>query len=338
MKDKKIKTIIVLAMVAAAIATGCNSNGSENASSTASKTESVSSSSSSGESSTTATSNESKTESASNDIINKIFVEPTVYDDKEHKVGYQLEKPKAGDTVAVMETSEGTIKIRFFPEAAPKAVENFITHAKQGYYNGLTFHRVINDFMIQGGDPLGTGTGGESIYGSAFEDEFSNKLFNIRGSLSMANSGPDTNGSQFFINQKGSSTKFDWESLTKNFEQYKAAVSSQWESYKDAYLSEASGSDDDIIKNYRYALSSAYGNVTDMTRVSEEVKKLYDENGGNINLDGAFNDLDRGHTVFGQVYEGMDIVDKIAAVEVDDNNKPKKDVTIKSITIEEYKS
>lgn len=328
MKNKKIKTIIALAMIAAAVTAGCNSNGSD------------SSSIHSTESSVSSASNESTTSTSSTDsdeILNKVFIEPTVYDDKEHEVGYQLEMPKEGDTVAIMETSEGTIKLRFFPEAAPKAVENFTTHAKDGYYNGLTFHRVIKDFMIQGGDPLGTGTGGESIYGKSFEDEFSNKLFNIRGSISMANSGPDTNGSQFFINQKGNSTKFDWDNLAQNFEQYKSLVSSQWDSYKESYLSQASGSDEEILESYRMALASTYGNITDMTRVSEEVKKLYDENGGNINLDGAFNNLDRGHTVFGQVYEGMDIVDKIASVDVDDSDKPKKDVTIKSITIEEYK-
>ena len=168
MKNKRIKTIIALAMIAAAVATGCSSNGST------SKTESTSSASSSTtESSKETTSSTSSTSSTdSSAIINKVFVEPTVYDDKEHEVGYQLEKPKVGDTVAIMETSEGTIKIRFFPEAAPKAVENFVTHAKDGYYNGLTFHRVIKDFMIQGGDPLGNGTGGESIYGKSFEDEF----------------------------------------------------------------------------------------------------------------------------------------------------------------------
>lgn len=333
MKNKRIKTIIALAMIAAAVATGCSSNGST------SKTESTSSASSSTtESSKETTSSTSSTSSTdSSAIINKVIVEPTVYDDKEHEVGYQLEKPKVGDTVAIMETSEGTIKIRFFPEAAPKAVENFVTHAKDGYYNGLTFHRVIKDFMIQGGDPLGNGTGGESIYGKSFEDEFSNKLFNIRGSLSMANSGPDTNGSQFFINQKDNSTKFDWDSLSSNFEQYKSVVSSQWENYKKSYLETTSGSEDDILTSYRTALASTYGNITDMTKVTDAIKKLYDDNGGNINLDGAFNNLDRGHTVFGQVYEGMDIVDKIASVDVDDSDKPKKDVTIKSITIEEYK-
>jgi peptidyl-prolyl cis-trans isomerase B (cyclophilin B) len=103
-----------------------------------------------------------------------------------------------------IETSMGNIKIKLFPEYAPKAVENFVTHGEEGYYDGLIFHRVINDFMIQGGDPNGDGTGGESIYGAPFEDEFSTNLFNVRGALSMANSGANTNGSQFFIVTKKS--------------------------------------------------------------------------------------------------------------------------------------
>lgn len=108
------------------------------------------------------------------------------------------------EKVVEMETSMGTIKIKLFPEYAPKAVENFVKHSEDGYYNGLLFHRVIKDFMIQGGDPNGNGTGGESIYGKPFEDEFSTQLFNLRGALSMANSGANTNGSQFFIVQNAS--------------------------------------------------------------------------------------------------------------------------------------
>lgn len=113
----------------------------------------------------------------------------------------QLSAPQKGDTLAVMHTNMGDIKIKLFPEKAPKTVENFVTHSKNGYYNGLKFHRVINDFMIQGGDPRGNGTGGESIWGGSFSDEFDPELHNLRGALSMANSGPDTNGSQFFIVQ-----------------------------------------------------------------------------------------------------------------------------------------
>lgn len=116
--------------------------------------------------------------------------------------GYQFEEPDKGDTIAEIVVKDyGTIVVRFFEEEAPKAVENFITHSKEGYYNGLTFHRVMNEFMIQGGDPEGVGSGGESIWDEDFEDEFSDKLYPYRGALCMANAGPNTNGSQFFIVQ-----------------------------------------------------------------------------------------------------------------------------------------
>lgn len=98
-----------------------------------------------------------------------------------------------------METTMGTIVLEMFPEQAPKTVENFLIHTTKGYYDGVIFHRVIEDFMIQGGDPTGTGMGGESAWGGKFNDEFSREVFNLYGSLSMANAGPNTNGSQFFI-------------------------------------------------------------------------------------------------------------------------------------------
>ena len=102
---------------------------------------------------------------------------------------------------AIIKTNRGNMTFVLFPQVAPKAVENFTTHAKNGYYDGLIFHRVIKDFMIQGGDPEGTGCGGESIWKKSFEDEFSIDARNYYGALSMANSGPNTNGSQFFIVQ-----------------------------------------------------------------------------------------------------------------------------------------
>lgn len=105
---------------------------------------------------------------------------------------------------AIIKTNKGDMSFELYPQYAPKAVENFSTHAKNGYYNGLIFHRVIKDFMIQGGDPTGTGCGGESIWGKSFEDEFSLEARNYYGALSMANSGPNTNGSQFFVVQSKS--------------------------------------------------------------------------------------------------------------------------------------
>ena len=192
----------------------------------------------------------------------------------------QLKTPAAGDTAAVMHTNRGDIKILLFGEKAPKAVENFTTHAKNGYYSGLKFHRVINDFMIQGGDPLGNGTGGESIWGKSFEDEFTPGLHNLRGALSMANSGPNTNGSQFFIVQAKSVS----DSLIE-----------QMKDMKDGSFPEA------VIEAYR-------------------------ENGGTPWLDYR-------HTVFGQVYEGMDVVDLIAASETGVYDEPLEDVIIESVDI-----
>lgn len=111
----------------------------------------------------------------------------------------QLDLENVAGPKATIQTNLGDIKIQLFPAQAPKAVKNFVALANQGYYDGIIFHRVIPDFMIQGGDPTGTGAGGQSSFGKEFEDEFSNEVFNLKGALSMANAGPNTNGSQFFI-------------------------------------------------------------------------------------------------------------------------------------------
>ncbi len=194
----------------------------------------------------------------------------------------QLDMPKKGDTIAIMHTSMGDISIRLFPEQAPKTVENFTTHSKNGYYNGLIFHRVIKDFMIQGGDPLGTGCGGESIWGTPFEDEFHPDVHNIRGALSMANAGPCTNGSQFFI-------------------------------------VEASTLPDGMLEQMRGLSDRGF---------PENAVTAYESLGGTPWLDFR-------HTVFGQVYDGMEIVEKIAGVKVNNSDRPLEDVIIQSIDIKE---
>lgn len=194
----------------------------------------------------------------------------------------QLDLENAKGPKALIQTNHGDIKIQLFEKEAPMTVENFVRLAKKGYYDGTTFHRVISDFMIQGGDPKGDGTGGESICGHPFEDEFSNKLFNVRGALSMANSGPNTNGSQFFIVQNKNVPKR-------------------------------------MIKEMDAAGYPGY---------PKELVKAYKQ-GGTPWLDGR-------HTVFGQVIKGMDVVDEIAKVPRDKtNDKPKEDVIIKSIHIED---
>lgn len=105
-----------------------------------------------------------------------------------------------GEQTVILETNQGNIEIKLMPKIAPKACENFVGLIKKGYYNGIVFHRVIKGFMIQGGDPSATGMGGQSLWGTPFEDEVTATVkFDKPGLLAMANSGPNTNGSQFFI-------------------------------------------------------------------------------------------------------------------------------------------
>ena len=243
-------------------------------------------------------------------------------------VGFQLELPKVGEKIAVFETSKGNIYMRLFPESAPITVANFVGLIECGYYDGITFHRVIDGFMIQGGDPKGNGTGGESVWGGSFEDEFNANLLNIRGSLSMANSGTNTNGSQFFINQSDSSvTKsyYDYKTLYNGYvTQYGEQIKAEYEQYK-SQLTE-------------YADAEAYMKaVIDMNigktgifgdDVSKEAWALYNQYGGNIHLDGAFKRGYGGHSVFAQVFSGMAVVDAIAGVEVDSSSKPLNEVII----------
>ena len=193
---------------------------------------------------------------------------------------YQLAAPANGDVAAIIKTNLGEIKIKLFPKEAPKTVENFITHGKDGYYNGVVFHRVIKDFMIQGGDPQGTGMGGESIWGRPFEDEFDPALHNVRGALSMATAGPGTNGSQFFIVQA--------------------------KSVPEQMLSQMKDLED---RGFPRECAEDYAAL------------------------GGTPWLDYRHTVFGQVFEGMDVVDAIADAPVGANDRPKTDIVIEKIEI-----
>jgi len=192
--------------------------------------------------------------------------------------------PKKGEEVIVMTIKDrGDVKIKLFEDEASKGVENFIGLAEKGYYDGLTFHRIINEFMIQGGDPLGTGMGGESIWGEKFEGGTSKKLIHLRGAIAYANSGStSTNGSQFYIVTGEDVTDETFELYAQN--------------------------------GYTF---------------TEEAQKLYKENGGTPFLDG-------GYTVFGQVYDGLDIVMDIQTTETDPSDKPVEDVIIEKVTVEEY--
>ena len=180
---------------------------------------------------------------------------------------------KKNEIGADLTTSMGTISVKLFPEYAPKAVENFVELSKEGYYDETIFHRVIQDFMIQGGDPEGTGLGGESIWKEPFGVEVSDHLYHIRGALSMAKTNkPVSIGSQFFIIQN----------------------------QKDMSGSASNSTPSEMIKAYK---------------------------------NGGYPSLDESYTVFGQVINGMDIVDEIAALETNSNDLPIKPVTIESIKI-----
>ena len=183
---------------------------------------------------------------------------------------------------ATIKTNRGDMTFVLFPDIAPKAVENFTTHAKNGYYNGLIFHRVIKDFMIQGGDPMGTGIGGESIWGTPFEDEFSVEAHNYYGALSMANAGPSTNGSQFFIVQAKTAPQ---------------QMLEQMEQLTDK------GYPRECIDNYKAVGGTPW--------------------------------LDYHHTVFGQIIEGKDVLEDVAAVKTAPGDKPLYDVVIETIEITE---
>ena len=275
----------------------------------------------------TACGEEEKSEGENNLDANKLT---SAYAKKDY--GFQLEMPSDTDQVAVMHTNMGVIAIRLFPEGAPKTVENFVTHAKNGYYNGLTFHRVIKDFMIQGGDPKGDGTGGESCWGGKFEDEFNEKLLNLTGAISMANSGANTNGSQFFINQGGPTGKSAAQlksqyNYTTMYNQMMKTYTQYIQYYGDSFKAQYPDVD---------AFIAANGGISPDSRlVPDKVWELYAKHGGNIHLDGAWRSSG-GHTVFGQVFEGMDVVDAIAVVETGTNDAPVTSVVIESVEITTY--
>ena len=192
----------------------------------------------------------------------------------------QMAAPKSGETIAVMHVKNfGDITFKFFDDLAPKAVENFLTHAKDGYYNGVKFHRVMEEFMIQGGDPEGNGTGGESIWGKGFDEEIDASLVPYRGALCMASAGygKSSLGSQFFIVQANA---------TKEME--------------------------NVLSQYGYP---------------EGLIESYSKYGGYLSLYGKY-------TVFGQVVDGMDVVDKIVKVEKNASASGELSVPVEDIIIE----
>ncbi len=221
----------------------------------------------------------------------------------------QLDAPVAGDLVAIIETSEGTIKVKLLPEVAPKAVKNFVDHALNDYYDGVEFHRVINDFMIQGGDPEGTGMGGESIWNTGFANEVNVRARHFSGALAMANTGMSaSNGSQFY--------------LVDNI-----PLGEQLLAELDLFATSQ-----DMVLEHMHPDIEGEENVYHEgdLRVSDlfplEVIDAYKIAGGTPYLD-------FGYTVFGQTYEGLDVIDKISQTETDDTDKPTTPVIINDVTV-----
>lgn len=199
----------------------------------------------------------------------------------------QLSRPIKGDTVAEIVVKDyGVIYAKLFADAAPKAVENFTTHAKEGYYDGVSFYHIFDSSILETGDPTETGSGGESIWGENFEDEFSPELQPYCGALCMNNTGPDTNGSRFFIVQ--TNRKYDDELL------------------------------DQIENSYSIEFN-------------KEARKNYKAVGGTP----WFYKL---NTVFGQVYQGYGVLNRIARVNKSNRELgiPEDKVIIETIIIVEY--
>jgi|GEM_PF-89743 len=213
----------------------------------------------------------------------------------------QLAVPANGEKIAVFETTAGTFKIRLFRNNAPITVDNFTNLIQSGYYDGVTFHRVIDGFMIQGGDPTGTGTGGKTFLGGALPDENDNGLYHFRYAVSMANTGaPNSGTSQFFI--------VDADNVFAGVDQ-----SGKVNTY----------TVDELITKLNY---------------DEGVANLYNMIGGTPILDAEAR-VGTGvpaHTVFGQVFEGVEVIDAISGVETDENDKPLEDVVIIRAYVENY--
>ena len=231
-----------------------------------------------------------------------------------------------GDKIAVFEIEGyGTIKAKLYPDEVPMGVENFIKLADEGYYDGKTIHRVISDFMLQGGSLNGDGTGGEAaVNGGSFGIETNSSLRHFYGALCYANA-LGTNTTQFYIvNNKTSQdlSKIDTEKQKKNADEYDAAAEQMREvseDYANYYAFQA---------NYLRTLASWVENA------SEEVRAKYSEVGGTPSLDGNY-------TVFGQVYDGFDVIDAISSAEVRTNangeaSEPVQTITISKVYVMDY--
>lgn len=236
--------------------------------------------------------------------------------------------PKSGDLIATFEIEDhGTIKAVLFPEVAPVGVENFRKLCDSGYYKGLKIHRVMKNFMLQGGSANGNGTGGEAmVNGGKFSIETAQNARHFYGALSYANAGAENNTTQFFIiNNKTSQdiSAFDEKIAQREIDN---AID---------YLNENAGkASQDEIDRFLSDVQYDQNTLDFLKYASDDVKARYKEKGGYPYLDGNY-------TVFGQVYEGFDVLDELSAAEVEYNgsgekSKPVKDIIIKNVTVSTF--
>ena len=234
----------------------------------------------------------------------------------------------SGDTYAVIRVADyGDIKIKLFPEAAPYAVQNFIDLANSGYYEGKTVHRVISDFMLQGGSLNGDGTGGTDSNGGSFKNEINPKMRHFYGALCYANAMGDNSCQFYIVNHKQ-----PVEDASIQYEAYKEYYGAMAEQYKAMQVDyEESSPEYQMIDFYvKYYESNIDGIEAMLDSTDDAVNAKY--------ASGGVPFLDGGYTVFGQTVEGFDVVDAITAVDVTvgsdgAESKPVKDVIIENVTI-----
>ncbi len=230
----------------------------------------------------------------------------------------QLDAPVSGDVIAIIDTTKGVVKVKLLPEVAPKAVHNFVEHSLNDYYDGLSFHRVIDEFMVQSGDPKGNGAGGESIWGQPFVNEISTYARHFPGALAMANTNNNySNGSQFYLVDNFTLPQSILDEFTMYTENQDVPIDSL---YENEGLEAGDGEEGSPTEE------DASNSPLVSTLFPQVIIDKYTELGGAPYLD-------FGYTVFGQTFEGMETIEAISQVETGENDKPTEDVLINDITI-----
>ncbi|MBQ9383274.1 MAG: peptidylprolyl isomerase [Ruminiclostridium sp.] len=238
-------------------------------------------------------------------------------------------KLEKGDTYAVITVRDfGDIKVKLYPELAPYAVYNFVELAKAGTYSGRNFHRIMDDFMIQGGSANGQGSGGDSFEGGSFRNEINTSLRHYYGAFCYGSAMGDMSDQFYIVNNKKPQTDLDTSYVRVSNTYY-----SQAQQFAEA-VNSLDPSDENYAAYYNYykmqfdfSINYSQGAAYMYETITDDVKKTYEERGGYPGLDG-------GYTVFGQTVEGFDVIDKISAVEKSESSTGEMSVPMKDIIID----